>query len=53
MRCTNLVKISLPSSIKAIGHEAFGSCPNLIIHAPAGSYAEQYAKEHNIPFEAE
>lgn len=23
------------------------------IHAPAGSYAEQYAKEHNIPFVAE
>ncbi len=27
--------------------------PNLTIHAPAGSYAEQYAKEHNIRFEAE
>jgi hypothetical protein len=23
------------------------------IHAPAGSYAEQYAKENNIPFVAE
>ena len=31
---------------------AFDDCPNLTIHAPAGSYAEQYAKEHNIPFVA-
>lgn len=26
---------------------------NVTIHAPAGSYAETYAKEHNIPFVAE
>ena len=32
---------------------AFDGCPYLTIHAPAGSYAEQYAKEHGIPFEAE
>ena len=32
---------------------AFDGCPYLTIHAPAGSYAEQYAKEHNIPFVAE
>ena len=25
----------------------------LTIHAPAGSYAEQFAKENNIPFIAE
>ena len=31
----------------------FDYCPNLTIHAPAGSYAEQYAKEHDIPFVAE
>ena len=53
MRCTNLEMINLPSNIKEIGYEAFGSCPNLTIHALAGSYAEQYAKEHNIPFVAE
>ena len=32
---------------------AFVDCPNLTIHAPAGSYAEQYAKENHIPFVAE
>jgi hypothetical protein len=28
-------------------------CRKLTIYAPAGSYAEQYAKENNIPFVAE
>ena len=31
----------------------FMGCKNLTIYAPAGSYAETYAKEHNIPFVAE
>ena len=31
----------------------FYSSHKLTIHAPADSYAEQYAKEYNIPFEAE
>lgn len=31
----------------------FDGCRKLTIHAPAGSYAEQYAKECNIPFVAE
>ena len=31
----------------------FMDCPYLTIHAPAGSYAEQYAKENNISFVAE
>jgi hypothetical protein len=39
--------------VERIGDYAFWGCDNLVIHAPAGSYAEQYAKEHNIPFVAE
>ena len=34
-------------------NKAFVGCCKLTIHAPAGSYAEQYAKEHNIPFVVE
>lgn len=45
--------IYIPSSVTCIGSIAFSGCHNLTIHAPAGSYAEQYAKEHNIPFVAE
>jgi hypothetical protein len=36
-----------------ISYGALDYCPNLTIHAPAGSYAEAYAKENNIPFVAE
>jgi hypothetical protein len=48
-----LKNIFIPSSVTAIGAEAFLGCFNVTIHAPVGSYAEQYAKENNIPFVAE
>ena len=51
--CSALCTVSLPASLKEINEWSFDDCPNLTIHAPAGSYAEQYAKEHNIPFVAE
>ncbi len=35
-----------------IEHDAFSGCDKLTIYAPTGSYAEAYAKENNIPFEA-
>lgn len=64
--CTSLKTIKLPNSVKKISAYkfdddknrlisdwAFVDCPNLTIHAPTGSYAEQYAKENHIPFVAE
>ena len=51
--CSHLERISLTKSVKKILGFPFYQCPNLSIHAPAGSYAEQYAKENNIPFVAE
>ena len=51
--CVFMTDICLPGSVTEIGAEAFGDCHKLTIHAPAGSYAETYAKEHNIPFVAE
>ena len=50
--CTKMESITIPVTVNAI-NMAFTHCPNLTIHAPAGSYAEQYANEHNIPFVAE
>ena len=50
--CTNLEQIRIPGSVKSIIFP-FERCPKLTIHAPVGSYAEQYAKENNIPFVAE
>ena len=51
--CTALEEISIPNSVTSIDCGAFYRCPNVTIHAPAGSYAERYAKENHIPFVAE
>lgn len=48
-----LKRLHIPGTTDKIGYDAVVDCPNLTIHAPAGSYAEQYAKEHGIPFVAE
>lgn len=51
--CGELKSITIPNPNTVIIDTAFSNSPNLTIHAPAGSNAEQYAKEHNIPFVAE
>lgn len=51
--CEALEYILIPSEVTAISEDAFRGCTKVIIHAPAGSYAEKYAKENNIPFMAE
>lgn len=48
--CTELERITIPASVTEIGENAFKGCEKLTIHAPAGSYAESYAKENGIPF---
>ena len=48
-----LDSIRIPGSVRQIGEDAFHMCHHVTIYAPAGSYAETYAKEHNIPFVAE
>ena len=51
--CSNLTSVTIPASVMNIDYSAFHNCPNLTIHAPAGSYAEQYARDNTIPFVAE
>ena len=51
--CYGLTSIKIPDSVTSIGQDAFGLCDKLIICAPVGSYAEQYAKENGIPFVAQ
>ncbi len=51
--CTCLTDVTIPASVTEIGWRAFRGCEHLTIHAPAGSYAQQYAEEHHIPFAAE
>jgi len=50
--CANLTRVTIPKGVTEIGWGAFKDCENLTIHAPAGSAAEQYAKENDIRFEA-
>ena len=51
--CKNLSTIHIPAGTVKIERNSFKNCENLTIHAPAGSYAETYAKGNNIPFVAE
>lgn len=48
-----LETIRIPNSVIQIGEDAFHMCHHVTIHTPAGSFAETWAKEHNIPFVAE
>jgi len=50
-RCTNLSRVVIPASVETIYDEAFGECDNLTIFGYAGSYAQTYAEENNIPFQ--
>ena len=51
--CERLTDLYFSENLKEIARGAFTRCKHITIHAPAGSYAERYAKEHNIPFVAE
>ena len=51
--CRSLTRVVVLPAAAGIEEGAFRRCLSLTIHAPAGSYAEQYAKENNIPFVAE
>ena len=52
-RCSSLEEIHIPNSVSGISNHAFDDSDNLTIYAPAGSYAEGYATDNNIPFTPE
>ena len=51
--CIGLKEIHIPESVTKISSAAFQNSPHLTIHAPAGSYAEKFAKKNKIRFKAE
>ena len=52
--CENLKDIYIPSSICEIAESAFDDCnEEMVIHTPAGSYAEKYAKEKGLQVDNE
>lgn len=48
--CINLESVTISNKSTKIEDDAFMYCKNLTINAPKGSYAEQYANEHDIRF---
>ncbi|MBP0970456.1 MAG: leucine-rich repeat protein, partial [Oscillospiraceae bacterium] len=50
--CTGLTSITIPESVTSISQSAFEDCNDLTIRGYAGSFAESFAKENNIPFQA-
>lgn len=53
-KCESLLEVHIASKDVIIEDDAFSGCSRkLTLYARSGSYAESYAKEHNIPFVAE
>ena len=49
--CESLKSVTIPQSVTAIARTAFSHCRRFVICAPAGSYAETYAKKNSISFQ--
>ena len=49
--CYRLPRLTIPKSVTSIGPNAFYDCKNLTLTVAKGSFAEQYAKENDIPYE--
>lgn len=50
--CVSLTAVYIPASVNRIADNAFENCPLLTIYGKANSYAETFAKKHDIPFHA-
>jgi hypothetical protein len=52
IQCEHLEKAYIPATVTEMDISFF-RCPNVTVYAPAGSYAEQYAKAENYNFVAQ
>jgi tetratricopeptide (TPR) repeat protein len=48
--CNSLAKVTLPASVTEIGEDAFPYWDELTLIVKEGSYAEQYAKDNEVPY---
>ena len=51
LNCEKLVKLYIPASVNNIAFNAFNGCDNLVIYAPKGSLAIEFAERLNITHE--
>ena len=49
---SSLERVIIPQTVTRIASDAFHTDNKFVIYGIPGSYAETYAKEHNIPFNA-
>lgn len=52
VNCESLASITIPGSITEIADDAFYNCSNVSIVGVENTYANEYANQHNIPFNA-
>lgn len=53
-QCPQLTDVYIPATVTEINENSFADCKNPVtIHAPAGSYAEEYATANSFAFAAE
>ena len=50
--CAALVRVDIPATVTAIATDAFSGSSRVVIYAPAGSFAEEYADARGIAFRA-
>ena len=49
-KCPELTYVYIPEATTTIDEDAFWNSENVTIYTPAGSYAESFAIENNIPY---
>lgn len=50
-KAPNIKFVTVANGVTSIGEKTFSGCNNFTIKCAAGSYAETYAKDNNIPYE--
>ena len=46
--CSTLRNVTIPETVRSIDRDAFRDLPDVVIHAPKGSYAVRYARRQGI-----
>ncbi len=50
-KCTSLSKVIIPASVTSINKNTFKNSPNVTLYVTDGSYALEFAKNHNLKYQ--